>query len=379
MDHPAIAAFAILIQARLPVYGWGSPGIGKTSVAQAIAAFFGNRCWVVILSLREPSDQAGLPVIFRDADGTQHFELVPPRYARELLAAGGGVILWDEMNTAPVPVQNSALRVINEGWMGDTFLGENVAHAGLGNPPKYSPGAANLLPTMANRFAHIDWPFVVGTWCDGMRSSSWPAPNVPKVPKLWEEHVPSKRALIGEFIRNRPDLADSFPDKLTEQCRAWGSPRSWERLAFALAASEAAGFGIKSEIATVLMHAWVGDGNAIELKTWAVNQDLPDPEAVLADPKKHPLKMRQDQLMATLAAVATAAIQPHGQLKHRYAAAWQLVARVGDENGEIKRPDIVIPAARILAHHCPPGADLNPPREVDAILPILARAGVATG
>lgn len=375
MPQPAqIDAFAVCIQARLPVYGWGAPGIGKTTVGQLMSAAINERSFVVILSLREPSDQAGLPVIVREEDGTTRVELVPPRYARELLKLGKGAILWDEMNTAPVPVQNSALRVINENWLGDVYLGEEVSHGALGNPPQYSPGAGTLLPTMANRFCHIDWPFNAPEWASNMIAGEWPKQQVPRVPPHWREFIPSKRALVGTFIQHRPDLALNFPKELSKQGREWASPRTWERLAFALAAAEAAGYSIKSEVASVLARGWVGD-NSTEFKTWAMNQDLPDPEAVLADPKTAPIPTRQDQLMAVLASVATAGVRPHDQVRKRYDAAWLYVARIAGPQGE-NRPDIAIPACRILAHHAPPGVDADPPREIDAILPILNKSGV---
>jgi hypothetical protein len=52
-------------------------------------------CEVVIASIREPSDFAGLPIV---ADGGVRF--APPRWARRLAAAGHDILFLDEISTA---------------------------------------------------------------------------------------------------------------------------------------------------------------------------------------------------------------------------------------------------------------------------------------
>ncbi|HET9255281.1 MAG TPA: AAA family ATPase, partial [Pseudonocardiaceae bacterium] len=59
-------ALAVSVTAGIPVVLWGSPGTGKTSVVRELGRCLGCPVEVVIGSLREPSDFAGLPVV---ADG----------------------------------------------------------------------------------------------------------------------------------------------------------------------------------------------------------------------------------------------------------------------------------------------------------------------
>ncbi|MGH3842597.1 MAG: AAA family ATPase [Pseudonocardiaceae bacterium] len=56
-------ALTVSVAAGVPVVLWGSPGTGKTSVVRALGASLGCPVEVVIGSLREPSDFAGLPVV----------------------------------------------------------------------------------------------------------------------------------------------------------------------------------------------------------------------------------------------------------------------------------------------------------------------------
>ena len=108
--HSAVAseALALAVAARVPVVLWGAPGTGKSSVVQRLAAVMGWRCEVVIASIREPSDFAGLPIVVdgdagRSGPGSVRF--APPTWAIALAEAGSGLLFLDEISTAPPAVQ----------------------------------------------------------------------------------------------------------------------------------------------------------------------------------------------------------------------------------------------------------------------------------
>ena len=65
--------------------------------------------------------------------------------------------------------------------------------------------------------------------------------------------------------------------------KAWPSPRSWDMAATLLAGGQAA--GSDDLVRSLLVRGAVGQGPGIELLTWLVEADLPDPEEVLADPE----------------------------------------------------------------------------------------------
>jgi hypothetical protein len=105
----------------------------------------------------------------------------------------------------------------------------------------------------------------------------------------------------------------------------------------------------------------------VEFLAWAAEMDLPDPEAVLADPAGFVLPERGDRAYAVLSSVAAAvAADP---TPPRWAAGWRVLARAGEQ-----APDVAAMAARVLARCRPPGA--SPPPEVRAFLPLLREAGM---
>jgi hypothetical protein len=111
----------------------------------------------------------------------------------------------------------------------------------------------------------------------------------------------------------------------------------------------------------------VGDGPGVEFLTWVEEMDLPDPEAVLADPTGYTMPERGDRAYAVLSSVAGAvAADPTPE---RWSAGWKVVVRAAEG-----APDVAATAARVLASCRPPGA--SPPPEIRAFLPILRDAGM---
>ena len=365
-----MTALQVCLLARIAVFLWGEPGIGKTATVTAMAAVMQEMMWTVILSIREPSDQGGLPVIRPDGS----VWMAPPGWAKELAAEGHGIVYLDELNVAPPTTQNSALRVVQEGQAGDQKLPEETSFVAAGNPPETNVGAYNLTAAMANRFVHIPWPMNNEAWCTGM-ISGWATPPVIRLPKNWKEGIRAKRGEVSAFISVRGHLLHQKPDDPTEQGRAWCSPRMWTTWATLWAACESAGHDVRSEVARVLCAGCVGAPAATEFFTWIVNLDLRDPEEYLADPLGIPLPKRQDQMMAMLSGVSACALNREDHTRKqfilRYRSAWKVLGRVLKD-----KADIAIPAARILAVQMPAEVDKNIPPEIEEILPLLEEANI---
>lgn len=374
----------IAIQARKPVFLWGGPGIGKTEFLEAAALALNEPLHTVILSVREPSDQGGLPVIVRQ-DGTMISEgaeslvdvgvrMVPPMWARILCRDTHGVVFWDEFNTAVPTTQSSALRVIQGGYAGDLKLPEATSHVAAGNSATQVAGGYDLTAATANRWTHIDWPVDPNAWANGM-VSGWPKPVIQKLGTGWENSIAAKRGLVAAFIRRRPNLLYAMPKSPSEQGRAWPSPRMWDRVSTLLAASSSIGHGEKSEVGRILIHGCVGQAAGGEFVEWFTNLDLRDPEEYLADPIATPLPQRQDQLMATLDSVAAASLDRTKPVKDqatRYRAAWRVIGRAIKAG----KGDVSVPSARVLAINIPKEVKRDLPPEIEEILPLLERAGI---
>jgi MoxR-like ATPase len=338
---------------------WGSPGTGKTSVVRALGESLGWPTEVVIGSIREPADFAGLPVVI---DGS--VQMAPPLWARRLASAGYGLLFLDELTTAPPAVQAAMLRVVLERVVGDLPLPEGVRVVAAANPPEEAADGWQLSPPLANRLVHLDWPVEAKSVSRGIAMGF-------SAPPSFAGHVPTDsqalaaRGAVGAFLEVRPALVLQVPAVADQASRGWPSPRSWEAVARLLAACDAA--GASEEARTLLVLGAVGEGAGIEFLSWFANMDLPDPEAVLADPDGFDLPERSDRAFAVLTAVAAVAIG-HGDAD-AWSAAWRVVARVADQ-----APDVAALAARTLASARPEGAEL--PSGLLKMAPVLRAAGL---
>ncbi len=259
---------------------------------------------MVIASIREPSDFAGLPIVDH-GDGSRSPSVVfaPPSWATALADAGRGLAFFDEISTAPPAVQAAMLRVVLERTVGDLTLPDDVSIVAAANPPDQAADGWDLSPPLANRFCHLDWPVDARTVAAGF-AGGWPTPAPPSLRDDWQSRIGVTRSWVAGFLTVRPMLALAVPDDSTGAGRAWPSPRSWDLAARLQAA--AAG-GAVSEIATsLLVRGCVGPGPGVEYLTWLAEADLPDPEAVLADPDSFALPERGDRAYAALTSVAAA-------------------------------------------------------------------------
>jgi hypothetical protein len=353
------AALGIAVAARAPVLLWGGPGTGKSSAVQALAAAMDWPCEVVIASIREPSDFAGLPVVI--AEGVR---FAPPTWATNLAQAGHGVLFLDEISTAPPAVQAALLRVVLERVVGDLTLPDDVSVVAAANPPEQAADGWDLSAPLANRFCHLDWRVEAADVAEGL-AAGFPVPVVPELPDGWQTRIARVRAQVATFLLIRPGLVSMPPLDRTSAGRAWPSPRSWEMAATLLAAALAT--EASPAIAAALVTGCIGDGPGIEFLTWLEELDLPDPELVLADPETFELPERGDRAYAVLTSVAAAVA---GNPTHdRWAAGWKVMGRAGEST-----PDVAAMAARILARCRPEGAPAPP--EAAAFLPLLRDAGL---
>ncbi len=363
-DQSAVVeALALAVTARVPVLLWGAPGTGKTSVVHALAAALGLPAETVIASIREPSDFAGLPVVSRD-EGEAHVDFAPPGWARRLSAAGQGLLFFDEISTAPPAVQAALLRVVLERTVGDLVLPDGVSVVAAANPPEQAASGWELSAPLANRFCHLDWTVDGRLVADGL-SGGWPSPPVPDLPDGWDRAVGITRSWVGGFIRVRPTLAVAVPEDAAAGGRAWPSPRTWDMAARLLAAAEAA--GSDDLVRSLLVRGAVGQGPGIELLTWLVEADLPDPEVVLADPGAFILSERGDRAFAALSSIAAAvAADPTAD---RWQRGWAVFARASES-----ALDVAAAASRALVRCRPPGAPVPP--EIHLFMPLLRDAGL---
>ena len=347
-----LQALGVCIAARVPFLLWGSPGEGKTAVVES-ARDDGWHVETLIVSHHEPSDFAGLPVV-----GPGGVTLAPPAWAQRLAEHDGpSIAFFDEWTTAAPAVQAAALRPLTHYEVGALRLPATVSFGAAANPTDVATAGWELAAPTANRFCHLDWSMPVDVYVESLVSGSWPGLALPTPveasPSVTGE-VARARALVAGFVRVRQRLS-AIPDDAAGRSRAFPTPRTWDYAARLLGTAWAAGVG--PEVQRLLVGGSVGAAAAHEFLVWVDAQELPDPEAVLADPGRETFRgMRADRVFVALQSVLSVVLADPSA--DRWTAAVEACASAAEEVGV----DAAVPTVRSLVQPGvrPPGAVLPP-------------------
>lgn len=358
---------ATAIQARVPVIIMGGPGVGKTSTLYAIVKALGRDLRVIILSRHDPVDASGYPC--------PDFERGVVRMMPNETLWGGlkdsDVIFLDELTCAEGKLQAVMLQPLFENRVGNMQL-PDVSWVAAANPAEIAAGGSDLEPPMANRLCHLEWQLDARRLIEGTLQG-WPAPRVPTLPATWEANVEPTLSVVASFWQHQPHKIYAFPQDRAKAGGPWPSPRTWTMAGRLYAACDAAGLGDEDRL--LAFSGCVGHGAAVEFLTWFRDLDLPDPEELLANPKKFKLPPRSDQQFAAFAAVVSAVIR--NATNERNMAAWKILA-AGAVQGAA---DVAGAAARSLGRLLRETKHLTeiPKRELEAFEPMLRLAGMLPG
>jgi hypothetical protein len=350
MTDKLTSALAISIQATKPTIIVGEPGIGKTSIINAICRSIARHrarpfpCLTYIAAIREPQDIGGYGVPTKDDKGRDIIKLLPvfSGELNELLDAGEGVINMDEITCVPAMMQAACLRVFGERVIGDIKLPDGVVPIAAANPVDQAAGGQMIAPPLANRMSWLDWQVDLEKVISGF-IEGWQDPQFPMLPDDWKIHIPGQAALVASFFKKMPHHAHQLPKDEEKRSGPWPSVRSWYDLGVkSLAACESVGLGWEMKL--LMLAGDVGTGTAQEFITWIKAMDLPDPEEILAKPSKFKVyQERPDKTFAVLNSVIAAAVR---DLKvERWKAAWEVLSIAAKNNAV----DVAGAAASALA------------------------------
>lgn len=242
-------AVASLLPTGRPVYLWGPPGVGKSSVVRQAARAAGLDLVDLRAVLLDPVDLRGLPKVEKGAA-----VWCPPAF---LPRRGEGVLFLDELAQAPPLVQAACLQLVLDRRLGEYELPAGWRVVAASNRAEDRAGVQRLLTPLLNRFVHLELEVSADDW-QAWAAAAGVAPEV--------------RA----FLRYRPGLLFQFDP--AAGARSFPTPRSWEFVSAVLGATP-------EPLLLPVAAGCVGEGAAAEFVAFRrLYRELPDLDAVLAAP-----------------------------------------------------------------------------------------------
>ncbi|TWD82749.1 MoxR-like ATPase [Kribbella amoyensis] len=218
-----------------PVFLWGAPGIGKSSLVRSFAESLGLECVTLLGTQLAPEDLIGVPQL---VDGRSRFA-PPTSIARDEPYC----LFLDELNASSAEVQKAFYSLILDRRIGEYELPEGSVVIGAGNRATDNALARPMASALVNRLVHVhlrasasDWI----RWAGGAGIHPW----------------------VLEYLRNRPDHLWVAPPKTEEP---FSSPRSWHMLSDAL---HSYGDGIDDETLRILAFGTVTAAHASTFRAY---------------------------------------------------------------------------------------------------------------
>lgn len=199
-----LSEFLLNIAPVRPIFIWGPPGIGKSSLVEQFAESVGLDCISLLGSQLAPEDIIGVPQIKNNKSS-----FCPPT----LIARDKPFCLFlDELNACSQEVQKAFYSLINDQRIGEFELPEGTIVIGAGNRAQDAAIVKPLSSALINRMLHISLRANSRDWL------AWAGDN-------------GIHRLIISYIQLRPDHLWARPPKHEEP---FSTPRSWTMLSDAL-------------------------------------------------------------------------------------------------------------------------------------------------
>lgn len=204
INQSKLIEFLLNVATTRPVFIWGPPGIGKSSLVEHFANLVGMDCVSLLGSQLAPEDLIGVPQI---ENGISRF--CPPK----MIARDEPYCLFlDELNACSQEVQKAFYSLIHERRVGEYELPEGSIVIGAGNRAQDNAIVKPMSSALMNRMVHVhlkashyDWL----TWAYDNDVHPW----------------------VIQYIEIRPDHLWSQPPKHEAP---FSTPRSWHMLSDAL-------------------------------------------------------------------------------------------------------------------------------------------------
>lgn len=187
----------------------GSPGIGKSAVAKAIAEEFNLKLIDMRLAECEPTDMMGFPFVDKETGKAGYAPMNTFPIEGDPIPKGysGWLLLLDEITSADRSVQKAAYKLTYDKQVGNHRLHPNVAVMAAGNLDTDNAIVEEMSTALQSRMVHFECELNSTEWLD------WASAN-------------GIDYRINAYVNFKPDNLYSFkpdhPDK------TYACPRTWE-------------------------------------------------------------------------------------------------------------------------------------------------------
>jgi len=227
--------FLLNVAVVRPVFIWGAPGIGKSSLVRTFADQLGLVCVSLLGSQLAPEDLIGVPQI---VGGKSRF-CPPTMIARE----NPYCLFLDELNACSHEVQKAFYSLILERRIGEYHLPDGSIVIGAGNRAQDSAIVKPMSSALLNRMIHVHLQVAHKDWL------VW----------AYETEI---HPLVIQYVENRPDHLWAQPPKHEEP---FSTPRSWHMLSDAMYEY---GARLDEQLVEVLAYGCLSPAHATQFKAF---------------------------------------------------------------------------------------------------------------
>lgn len=307
--------FLLHVAVARPVFVWGPPGIGKSSLVAQFAEQLGLACVSLLGSQLAPEDLIGVPMV---EGGVSRF--CPPS---TIARAEPYCLFLDELNACSHEVQKAFYSLIHERRIGEYHLPEGSIVIGAGNRAQDSAIVKPMSSALLNRMVHVHLKVSHRDWL------------------VWARASGIHPRLLA-YLELRPDHLWSAPPKHEEP---FSTPRSWHMLSDAL---REYGEEVPEPVLEALAYGCLTPHHAGQLKAFfkqaksafALNRILKGEQGWPSDPRDRDLlyflaQSLRAQLVKELPQEADGASPQHRQLAHRAKALLKDLASISLEIAQL--------------------------------------------
>ncbi|CAH2605741.1 AAA family ATPase (plasmid) [Rhodovastum atsumiense] len=248
---------------------WGDPGLGKTTIVEAVAATLG---WQVIqadLATRDPAELGGMPWVENGRAIRCRPDWLPD--------SGQGILFLDELPQAGVANMNIGATLVREHRIGEHFLPRGWMVVCAGNFQHNRAGTSAMPSHLRNRLLHLTVEADANAWAQ------------------WA----SRKGLDPMLIAYNRFRAAEYHHRFCATSNAYPTPRSWEM------GSQVLGLDLPEALRRECLDGTVGEAAGADFAGFRqVCQSLPDVQAIIADPTTAPIPSDAMTLYALIGALA---------------------------------------------------------------------------